>query len=362
MAGPGRQTPDHLIEELAKNPFRFDFFRAVRLLENQLSDNPRIARIGSSSLPSQDPIRFAQNPTLAFAPSTVEKLTRSESSGVPRLFIHFFGLFGPNGPLPMHITEYARERQMHSADHTLTAFVNVFNHRFASFFYRAWAANQKAVDMDRYVKWDENRGKGHPDLKNEPAFARYVASFFGLSIDSPTETTSSEASAKSEVPLCSRLYFAGRLAAQTRNTEGLEAILCDFFQIKTEIQTFVGRWLDLPTNSLCKVGDSPETGKIGVTTIVGSRVWECQLNFRIRFGPMKLTDFERMLPVTTSFERLKKWVRSYVGEHFFWDVQLVLKADEVPDTCLGQAGRLGWTTWMKTGPFTKDAEDVILNP
>ncbi len=53
---------------------------------------------------------------------------------------------------------------------------------------------------------------------------------------------------------------------------------------------------------------------------------------------------------------------NYCGEHFFWDVQLVLAAAEVPATRLGAAGRLGWDTWLKTQPFTRDADDLILNP
>jgi predicted component of type VI protein secretion system len=33
------------------------------------------------------------------------------ASGRPaRLLVYFFGLLGPNGPLPLHLTEYARER------------------------------------------------------------------------------------------------------------------------------------------------------------------------------------------------------------------------------------------------------------
>jgi type VI secretion system protein ImpH len=77
---------------------------------------------------------------------------------------------------------------------------------------------------------------------------------------------------------------------------------------------------------------------------------------------MKLADYERMLPSGDAFQRLKTWVLNYCGEHYFWDMQLVLDASEVPSTRLGSAGRLGWTTWLKTQPFTHDADDLILNP
>ena len=116
----------------------------------------------------------------------------------------------------------------------------------------------------------------------------------------------------------------------------------EYFHIPAEVQPFTGRWLHLPSDSLCQVGKSPESGSLGVNSIVGSRFWDSQLSFRMRFGPMGLADYERMLPKGDSFERLKYWVLNYCGEHFFWDVQLVLRADEVPSVCLGKSGRLGW--------------------
>src|SRR5712692_8628360 len=140
MAGTDGQTPDNLIAQLEQRPFAFDFFRAVRLLQSAYPDRPRI---GHSLSPAQDPIRFAQNPSLAFAPSTIEALRHSPASPVPRLFVNHFGLLGANGPMPQHFTEYARERQLHASDNTLTAFLNIFHHRLISFFFRAWADSQK---------------------------------------------------------------------------------------------------------------------------------------------------------------------------------------------------------------------------
>ena len=106
MAGTTGQTPNYLTDELARNPFAFDFFRAVRLLENSRRDLPRIGR---SLSPSEDPLRFCQNPSLAFAPSSLESFQQRAEDPVPKLFLRFFGLLGPNAPLPPHLTEYAFE-------------------------------------------------------------------------------------------------------------------------------------------------------------------------------------------------------------------------------------------------------------
>ena len=337
MASTTGPTPDSLMERLKAEPYVFDFLQAVRLLQSRHPDQPRI---GHSFSPAQDPVRFAQSPSLDFAPATLEAVQQKDPARPPTLYSRHFGLFGPNGPLPLVLTEFAHDRILHFGDRTFVAFCNIFHHRLLSFFFRAWADSQRTVDLDR---------------PEDQRWTYYVGSLIGLGMESLQN--------RDAVPDWAKLFYSGRLVHQTRNAEGLEAIIQDFFGIRTEVQTFVGRWLNLPPGSECKLGDSPETGRLGVNTvIVGSRIWDCQLNFRLRMGPMKLADLERLLPSGHSFQRLRDWVLNYASEHYFWDVQLVLAREEVPEIQLGQAGRLGWTTWLKTKPFIRDAEDLILQP
>ena len=54
-------------------------------------------------------------------------------------------------------------------------------------------------------------------------------------------------------------------------------------------------------------------------------------------------------------------VRNYAGDTLAWDVCFVLNRAEVPDTRLGQYGRLGWTTWLKPRRETADAADLRLD-
>jgi type VI secretion system protein ImpH len=117
--------------------------------------------------------------------------------------------------------------------------------------------------------------------------------------------------------------------------------------------------------------------------VCGSRVWECQGAFRVTMGPMSLGDFERLLPMSlpdyqrdiwephrgprsvqppgaTSAGRLDAWVRNYFGDEFAWEVVLLLRAREVPRTQLGRGGRLGWTTWVMSGPSPEDRGDLAI--
>jgi type VI secretion system protein ImpH len=334
MAESDRETSDSLTAEMALRPYAFNFFQAVRRLEAENRDLPRV---GSSVRLQEDFLRFCQIPSLAFAPSSIESIERVGE--IIRMSVNFLGLFGPNGPLPQQITEFARDRQRNAHDPTLVRFMDIFHHRMLSFFYRAWASNEKSVDFDR---------------TDDARYADYFGSFFGIGTPSLQD--------RDAVPDWAKIHFSGRMAAQTRNAEGLEAILADFFRIPTEIQEFEGYWMKIPTENQCRLGESPETGSLGINAVAGERKYEAQLKFRIRMGPMELDDLRRMVPIGPSFKRLKDWVLNYVSQEFYWDVQCVLKGPAVPAISLGQGAMLGWTTWLKSQPFTHDPDDAIFDP
>jgi len=323
---------------LASAPFEFDFFHAVRMLECAHQSMPRLGR---SLSPRQDPVRLGQIPSLAFAPASVERFSPADDDLPARLQVYFLGLFGPNGPLPLHLTEFARERLYANRDPSLTRFLDVFHHRMLSLFYRAWADARKAVDLDRPA---------------ESRHSRYFGSFFGLGLPAMCNRDS--------VPDWAKLFFTGRLAAPNRNQEGLEAILAEDLGVPVKLITFFGQWMNLPPGSLCSLGSTLENGLLGETIVVGSRFWVGHFKFRIRIGPLRFVEFSRLLPDGRLFKRLKDWVLNYVGREFVWDINLILKAVEVPETRLGQLGSgglLGWTTWLKSRPFREDADDLVLN-
>ena len=338
MAREDRSKTDSLIDRLSDAPYSFDFFQAVRRIE---CTRPDLPRIGYSQRPKEDPLRFCQEVSLAFAPSTIAGYTPPWGRRPACLFVRFFGLLGPNGPMPLHITECVRERIRHHQDETLARFFNIFHHRLISMFYRAWACNHKTVSFDR---------------QGDDRFAVYIGSLFGIGIKS------CPAAWRDVVPDIAKLHYAGRLVCATRPPEGLRAIVSNYFGFAAEIDEFVGEWIELPPDSCCRLGASPESGMVGSTAIVGSRVWQCQHKFRLKLGPMPLRDYRRMLPGGDSLRRLMAWIRSYIGDELSWDAQLILKAEEVPQLRLGVIGQLGWTTWLSSRAFESDVDNLVLRP
>ena len=113
----------NLYSRLQKSPYKFDFYRTMRLLECVHPDFPRI---GEALRPGKDPVRFSQTPSTIFAPSEIDSFTPAKDGKKPRLGMLHFGLFGPNGPLPLHLTEYAKDRLNNSDDATFSAFADLF--------------------------------------------------------------------------------------------------------------------------------------------------------------------------------------------------------------------------------------------
>jgi type VI secretion system protein ImpH len=256
-----------LLDELEKEPYRFDFFHAIRRLDCEQPNKPQT---GQSVRVADDSVRFGQEASLAFAPATFQSVERHESRP-PRLIQRFLGLFGPQGPLPTHLTEYVRERIRNHDDHTLQRFADIFHHRIVSFFYRAWARVRPTVSFDK---------------RGADRFGDYVGSLFGLGMKSLER--------RDALPDLAKRHFAGLFGCQTHHAEGLLAILRGYFRLPVQMQEFIGQWIELPKDCRCLLGES--SARLGVETTVGSHVWDCQQKFRIIFGPLGLSDYYRMLP------------------------------------------------------------------
>ncbi len=337
-----------LLDHLRDSITRWDFFSAVRHLECTARHLPRM---GHAVRPIDEIVRFGQLASLNFAPSDLvslmppRKATADDGRALPRRFlVNFFGLLGPNGPMPLAITEHVRRRQLMNDDPTLAEFLDIFHHRMLTLFYRAWASTQQAVQFERH---------------GLDRFSWYVGSLFG------------DAGARQEPDGVVKLHYAGRLISQPRNAEGLEGILRGYFGVPAELDEFIGQWQVLPQDFRCQLkpgalntymGTPPDDRMDLSSAIVGSRIWDCQQKAQVRMGPLTYEQFERLLPPGESLGRLIEWVHYYAGNELLWDLRLVLAKEEVPGACLGKVGRLGWTTWLKSEDFKRDADDLVLSP
>ena len=344
-AAVGRET-DALafFAALAESPYRYDFYQTLRRLECLYAGKPRW---GEALRPVDEPVRLGQDPDLSFAPAPLASF-EADSGRPPRLQVRLFGLFGPNGPLPLHVTEYARERLRLAGDPTLSRFLDVFHHRFLALFYRAWAQAQPHVNRDR---------------PKEDRFTAYIGAFLGMS-PAPFRN-------RDTVPDLAKFFHVGALIRHVRNSEGLMHILQQFFRVPVQIEEFVGHWLSLSAGERTFL--SSERATLGSGVVLGSRVWDRQHKFRIHLGPLTLDQYESFLPASPEppsgeggpggapLRQLVDWVRMYLCFELDWDVRLILNQHEVPSLRLGGGQRLGWTTWLGRRRRNTHADDLCLD-
>jgi type VI secretion system protein ImpH len=333
-AAMGRETDVvALFAALSREPYHHDFYQTMRRLECLYSDKPRWGR---ALRPVDERVRLGQDPDLSFAPAPIASFDEGGDAGIPRLQVRLFGLLGPNGPLPLHITEYARERLRNAGDRTLSRFLDVFHHRFVALFYRAWAQAQPHVNRDR------------PDADR---FGGYVGAFLGLR---PAAFRNRDL-----VPDIAKLFHVGVLIRHVRNAQGLRSVLEQFFRVPVRIEQFVEHWMTLAPPERTYL--AREGATLGHGAVLGARVWDGQHKFRVQIGSLTLPEYESFLPGGVRLGKLVDWVTFYLSLELDWDVRLVLKKDEVPPLTLDRRRRLGWTTWLGTRRTPRDADDLCLH-
>jgi type VI secretion system protein ImpH len=132
MAGTDRKTAydlESLTAAAERRPYEFGFYSILRLIECLYADRPRL---GASQRPIEDPIRIGQEPATAFESASLTAFEAAKDARPHRLTVRLLGLLGPNGPLPLHLTEYAQERLHRHGDRTFVRFLDIFHHRMLS--------------------------------------------------------------------------------------------------------------------------------------------------------------------------------------------------------------------------------------
>ncbi len=347
MATPGRtddsaieQGPYQAVEVLLHHvPQEFEFFQAVRLFERLFPERSPVGRFVS---PSKEVLRFCAHASIPFPPSRIQRMDWPDAVGsAPRMVINFMGLAGPSGLLPLYYTELIVDR-VRNKDYVLRDFLDVFNHRMISLFYQAWEKYRFAIAYER----------GERDR-----FSHSLMDLIGMG----TLHLDNRLAVRDDT----LMYYSGLLSLHSRSAAALRLILWDYFDVPVEIEQFVGAWHRLEEPNLCRFEWSTASEQLGGGAIVGDEIWNQQSGVRIKMGPLSLEEYLDFLPSGTAHEPLKSLAKFISRGEIDFEVQLILKKDEVPACELGSeevsAPRLGWVSWAKTQPKLADPGDAIFS-
>lgn len=321
-----------LIERLRTEPWRYGFLSLLRCL----GANSRIPPIGRARLPQAEPFRLGQQPSLAFAPREIAEA--GEIDGRLRVKLFGLGMLGPNGPLPIHVTEIARDRQESRRDTTLVDFLDLFHHRYLTLFYRAWSSAQATAGLDR------------PD---DERFSFYVASLFGQNTGEI---------GRARLPAHARLSASAHLIREARNPDGLRATLAQFFGVPVTIDEHVWNWIEVDPAEHSKLGAPGAPSVMSEGAMLGEQVPDRQHKFRIVVGPLDIDEYLRFTPQGNDLPLLVEWVRAFIGYEFAWELELRIKAQSAPPAVIGGAERLGWSGWLGRSPTGEPITGMRFEP
>jgi len=332
VEAPRRRPDPGVAQELRREPQRFEFFQAVRLLELEAGLAHKGEPIGFDTPPEREALRIRAAPSLAFPAAALRRDANATPETV-ELRETTLCLVGALGILPQHYTELVLRRTQQK-DFALRDFLDMFHHRAGAFFYRAWRKYRFAFDFEH----KRLRQDGDDD------FTRTLRALVGLG---------TAGLGRDEAP--SWLYFSGLFADPRRSQAGLAGLLSDALDAPVVVEQFIGRWMELEPEQCSRVSQAPgsdESRCLGVGFVLGTRVWDVETKVRARVGPLKRENFVSLLPGTPRLAAVEELARDYLHAEIACDLELVLAPGEAQPVRLGGMGLLGRDSFLEAGGST----------
>jgi type VI secretion system protein ImpH len=353
MFATKRRFEPSVIQRLLDEPYRFQFFQAVRVFEIWLKKN---------GVPHEDAVaeylRFKNRISLSFPASEIEAIkpypVTGENSDVALLAAlrsgelehigitpAFMGLLGGNGTLPAHYTESIAAHLLFEKDEGPKAFLDTFSNRAVALFYQAWRKYRLEF-------------KYQADGKDQ--FLPLLLSFAGLGHASLQSKGGDEQDGVLDQTMA---YYAAALMQRPASAAYMQQILNEYFAVPISIEQFVGAWYDVPPEQQTMLGLTNAT--LGAQAMVGARVWQRDLRMRIVIGPLARTVFETFLPGARAARSLEKMLNMFNKLCLEYEVHLILRQKDVQGISLASErvnGRLGWDSFLISEEAQSDRQDV----
>lgn len=354
MHAPKRRFEPAVIERLFQEPYRFEYFQAVRLLELWLQRHGAHQKGMVANF-----LRFQNSTSLGFPASQIEAVDieprclsldacalgvalRSGTLKYVRITPAFMGMLGGAGALPAHYTERIASHQLYQKDEGPRAFLDTYSNRSLALFYEAW----RKYRLELKYQVDGNDAflpllLGLAGLGNDALRRRLADDTGGLVLDESIG------------------YFAAAMRHRPASAVQIARVLSEYFGQPVRAEQFVGCWYDVPAGQQTMLGGG--NGLLGAGAMAGSRVWQRDLRLRLVVGPLDGASFAAFLPGGLAARALRSMLTMFTGVSLEYEVELVLLAAHVRGISLdAESGnrRLGWDTYLVAGPQDHDRCDV----
>lgn len=345
MAPENRHPAVDLIDGLKKEPWRFEFFQLVRLLELSACSEPEQSRlpVGHFHPPGRESLRFAALPQLHFNAAPVPRVEEDDRAAtVPdvtgartRLDVSFWGLSGATGVLPYHYSEQIL-RQLRLKDGALKDFLDIFNHRSLSLFYRAWHRFRPPLQFET--------GRRQGERLSRDRFGAVMRGITGLAQSGATGF---------DRPDGIFLNVAGLLARRVCSAGALQQAILQLYALPVKVRSFTGNWQRLPEDFHTRLGRSGGHGRqnqLGGGAMLGRRAWATQNKFTVEVEDIDYSRFMDIVAGQHTRRGLCDLIRMMAGPALEFDLSLKVQADDLPPARLGgnqSPTLLGWNSRLQ---------------
>lgn len=370
MSTSKRQRPIAVIDQLVREPYRFELFQAIRLLESWWVHNEKI----SSNEAINKRMMFRNTLRMSFPPSQIEKLEAIpysvgadsdggsavgagvlatileacedgqvlDASQIQRIEITpaAIGLLGVSGALPIFYTELLARHEVQFRDAAARSFLDIFLHRTVVLFYQSWKKHRLGL---RYEA--DKADKTLPLL----------LSVAGIGQKSLRKRLKAKEGGVSDDTLA---FFASTFQKRNVPAPVIRQVLSHYFRVPLKLEQFIGRWFNLPPSSQTRLGIA-NVG-LGESAMVGARTWQRDLRVRLSIGPMGHEQYQRFLPGGTAAMALRELLTLMTGVSLEYEVRLILRPEDVQSVSLGAGPptRLGWDAYLITQPASQPRSDA----
>ncbi len=321
MGSAHRTERGDLTVTVLSQPVRSDsLFALLRWIEARTPAHPRL---GTSLRSREDPLRVCNSPEMSFAPTELAEVNLTpDGIYFVRSFSH--GLYGPNGPMPLHMTEQVWDRLHNHGDACLRDFADIFHHRFACLLYRAWADAQPVSSFDR---------------GGRSGFGAHVAALAGYD-SAPLQNRDSLADNF-------KLRHAGQFSRQVRSAHELGVLIGYYLGVPAQVQEYAFGYLLLEADATSRL--CAQNAVLGQSVVLGNRVPDVQSGFLIMLGPMPQHEYDRFVPEATLLAEIRDIIYNWLDATYNWSLCLSVETQTARRLQLGKKVRLGFDSWIPPG-------------
>jgi type VI secretion system protein ImpH len=323
MSATQWSTRTSVIESLEKNPERFEFFQAIRILQLSLR---KTSHIDPESALGEE-IRFCSSLSLAFPAGEIESIRikhpiiddeldplKKPSSKRYRLCPTMIGLTGPLGALPVVYTQGLSAQVTIKQDSAAASFLDLFNNRLISLFFKA--ATRFSLPLQY-------------EIKGRHAYLDHLHALAGYTPTDTSEHTIDEAFAQ----------FGGLIQGQQVSGESLRQVLSSYLDEQVTVDQFIPEWFKIPKDQQTCLGGS--FAQLGQTTFCGARVLQIDSRIRLNIGPLSQEAYDALLPNGKSHIAIKQLLTRWCSPTTSIEIMLILDKSVVTAMQLGNVSNRG---------------------